>query len=307
MNTKPKKWVAAVLGFVVPPLAFLYVRAPRWAAASLVVSIVVGTAGFMVPGKDASLLFSIISIVIGVAWAVSAYKLAARQSGEGVRPWHARWYGLTGLLIALMTVTALFRAFCYEPFRAPSLSMTPAVPLGSNLIVKKWGYGHYTTFGMRFAGGQISAPIERGDIIAFDYPRDPSQTFIKRLIGLPGDKIVYRDKHLQLNGVDVTGAKSGDYLSPEWMTYLTLVHEKIGNASYDILLNPSAPARANDASYQLPKECAVEQETVRCEVPAGSYFVLGDNRDNSLDSRYWGFVPAALVVGKVVAVISPRG
>ena len=307
MNTKPKKWIAAVLGFVVSPLGFLYVRAPSWAGISLALGIVVAVAGFMAPGKDANLLFSIISVGMGVAWAIAAYKLAARQSGDGVRPWHARWYGLTGLFIALIAVTAVFRAFFYEPFRAPSLSMMPNVPVGANLIVKKWGYGHYNTFKIRLGRAAISAPLERGDIIAFDYPRDPTQTYVKRLVGLPGDKIVYRDKHLLLNGADVLGAQTGEYLDPEYLVYHARYREKIGNVSYDVLLNSNAPAWAGDSLYKLPKQCAIEHETIQCEVPPGSYFVLGDNRDNSADSRFWGFVPAALVVGKIVAVIPPRG
>lgn len=307
MNAKPKKWLAAVLGFVAPPLAFLYVRAPRWAAASLVLGIAVGGAAFMVPGRDSNLLFSIISIGLGVTWAISAYKRAANLSGDGVRPWYARWFGLAGLFIALIAVTALFRAFCYEPFRAPSSSMMPAVPLGSNLLVKKWGYGHYSAYQFRLGRREISSPLERGDIIVFDFPSDPTQTFVKRLVGLPGDKIVYRDKHLLVNGVDVRGRELKDYLDDERMTYLKRYQEQLGNVVHDILLNPGAPAWLGDSAYGLPSQCSIEHETVQCEVPSGSYFVLGDNRDNSRDSRYWGFVPAALVVGKVVAVIPPRG
>lgn len=307
MNTQPKKWVAAVLGFVVAPLGFLYVRSPRWAGISLVVGFAVGAVEFMVPGRDSSLLFSLISVGVGVTWAVFAYKLAGRHSGDGVRPWYARWYGLAGLFVALLATTAVFRAFLFEPFRAPSSSMMPNVPLGSNLIVKKWGYGHYNAFKIRLGSAPISAPLERGDIIAFDYPRDPTQTYVKRLIGLPGDKIVYRDKQLQLNGVAVRGPKSADYLDPENLVYHARYQEKPGNVSYDIVLNDNAPAWLGDEVYKLPKQCSIEHETIQCEVPPGSYFVLGDNRDNSADSRIWGFVPAKSVIGKVVQVIPPRG
>lgn len=309
MSQKPKKWIALVLGFLVAPLAFLYVRAPRWSALSFAVSLAVGIAGFMMPGAQDELWIGVLSFALGVAWAWQAYRMAAAVSGETARPWYARWYGLLAVFVIALVIVSGWRIFFYEPFRAPSTSMQPAVPRGASLMVKKWGYGHFTTMGIHLGSGRISATVRRGDIIAFDYPRDPSLTYVKRVIGLPGDKIVYQNnKRLSVNGVPVRGQALADYLDMDRMVHLKRYREKLDHAEYDILINDDRPAWHRDSVYELPAaQCGTVEETIRCTVPANSYFVMGDNRDNSVDSRYWGFVPASAVIGKVVYVAPPRG
>lgn len=175
--------------------------------------------------------------------------------------------GIVGFYVLLCLV---LRAFFFEPYKAPSTSMAPSVPSGSAVVVQKWGYGHYATYGIALARRGICAPLERGDVIVFDYPKDPSETWIKRLVGLPGDKVSYRAKRLVVNGVPA-----------------------------------SQRALPLEADFPGKQACVFDGPWLECTVPAGHYFVLGDNRDNSLDSRMFGFVPASHIVGKVVLISEP--
>lgn len=303
---KPKKWIAVVLSIFASPLAFLYVGSRRWAVISFAVSLATGIANFLLPGRDAEKLFFLVSVILLVLWIWQAYRLAGAAPQEAARPWYARWYGLTGVALVAMALMVLLRVFLFEPFKAPSTSMEPAVPRGANLLVRKLGYGHYSAAGYQFGNSVMTVPVARGDIIAFDFPLDPGITYIKRVAGLPGDKIVYRDKHLLINGVDVRGQQMADYLGPDSMMYFKRYRERLDGGEHEILINDAVPSWRADSGDTLPPQCAVEQDTVSCTVPAASYFVLGDNRDNSRDSRYWGFVPARAVVGKVVYIVPPR-
>lgn len=304
---KPKKWVALILGFFAAPLGFLYVGAPRWSAISFAVGLAVGLAGFLLPGAQSELLSGVISFVLAVFWAWRAYRLAAERTGAEVRHWYSRWYGLSAVVVAAVVVVSALRIFLYEPFRAPSTSMQPTVMRGATLLVQKWGYGHFSTMGIRLGSAAISAPIQRGDIMAFDYPRDTRTTYLKRVVGLPGDKIVYRDKRLFVNGVDVRGQQQADYLDADRLIYFKRYREKLDQTEHDILINSDATPWHGNSAYELPEQCTTDDETIRCTVPAASYFVMGDNRDNSLDSRFWGFVSAKAMIGKVVYIVPPRG
>lgn len=307
MSPKPKKWIAALLGFFIAPLAFLYVGAPRLAGLSFLTATALGITSFMMPGMDKGLAFSVSALAIGIIWTWLAYRIAGRVDQISLARWYSRWYGMLGIIAAFVVVVLTLRAFLYEPYRAPSSSMMPALPIGSNIIVQKWGYGHYGTYGLSLARGAISAPLERGDIIVFDYPRDRSQTWVKRLVGMPGDKITYRDKRLFINGVDVRGQKLDDYLDANELKYFSRYREALGKVEHEVLFNDAAPAWLGNDAYSLPQQCTVMHETIQCEVPLGNYFVLGDNRDNSADSRFWGFVPADAVIGKVAYIRKPRG
>jgi signal peptidase I len=306
LKAKPKKWIAVVLGIFATPFAYLYLDAPRWAATSLVVGLAVGLGGYFIPGLQADLLFSVASILLVVAWAGHVYKMAAKKTGDESRPWYSRWYGMVGIGATLALTILVARVFFYEPFRAPSSSMMPGVPRGANLMVQKWGYGHYSTVGMVFGSGAISAPLERGDIIVFDYPSDPAQSFIKRIVGLPGDKVVYRGKHLVVNGVDGRGKRLEDFLDDQSLRYFERYREKSGGIEHDILVNPGMPSMYRDSVVKLPAQCTIDHDAITCNVPAGNYFVMGDNRDNSADSRYWGFVTAKEIIGKVVHIVPRR-
>lgn len=302
LNHKPNKWIAALLGLLAPLLAFLYLGLPRLAVLIFALQLGLTVASFILPGAQA---LGIVAFAFSALCAVYAYRLAGRASGGVARPWYARWYGLAGILAVLVGLAVALRAFIVEPFLAPSTSMVPTLPVQSHLLVQKWGYGHYSTYGITLASRPPSLVPARGDVIVFDYPHDPSQTYVKRVVGVPGDLIEYRDKRVLVNGVDTRGRRLDDYLEPEQLKYFQRYRERLGTSEHDILIQPDAPAIVHEMQTALPGTCISANQTLRCKVPAGAYFVMGDNRDNSRDSRYWGFVQSSAVVGKVIAIFPP--
>lgn len=302
LTHQPKKWIAAVLGFIAPLLAFLYVERPRLAALIFASQLVLAVASFTLPGTE---VFGVVQFAFSVFCAAYAYRLAGRVGGGAARPWYARWYGLAGILAVCVVLAVGLRAFIVEPFFAPSTSMAPSVPVKSQLLVQKWGYGHYSTYGITVASRPPALVPARGDVIAFDYPHDPSQTYVKRVVGVPGDLIEYRDKRVLINGVDTRGRRLDDYLDQDRLKFLERYRERLGTSEHDIVIQPDAPAIVHEMQTALPGTCISAKQALRCKVPAGAYFVMGDNRDNSRDSRYWGFVQSSAVVGKVIAIFPP--
>jgi signal peptidase I len=139
--------------------------------------------------------------------------------------------------------------------------------------------------------------------MVFHYPEDPSTDYIKRVVGIPGDVVVYRNKRLWINGKEQALQRDGDYNYVE--RELHFVHteqyqENLDGHMHPVLLNPEMPQvhLANVAEFPQREQCSYGETEIRCTVPAGQYFMMGDNRDNSRDSRYWGFVPDEMIVGK---------
>ena len=183
-------------------------------------------------------------------------------------------------------IVLLLRSFLAEPFRIPSGSMMPNLLVGDLILVNKFVYGIRLPV-LENKLIELGTP-ERGDVVVFRYPEDPATPFIKRIIGLPGDKIVYEDKVLSVNGEPAPQAVVGSYTgvgSGRNMTGASLRKEALDGREHDILVQPGY------ASGRF--------ET---EVPEGNYFVLGDNRDNSRDSRFWGTVPDELLIGKAFLI-----
>jgi signal peptidase I len=151
---------------------------------------------------------------------------------------------------------------------------------------------------------QINDP-QRGDVMVFKYPKDMSQDYIKRVIGVPGDKIVYQNKRLTVNGQPVGYTPMEDYLEEGTLTYQKQFTEQLGNVQHRILNNEKAPPvilGQVDENYPHREACTYDYEGFSCVVPEGNYFMMGDNRDNSADSRIWGFVPDKNIVGKAFFV-----
>lgn len=188
----------------------------------------------------------------------------------------------------------LLRSFVVEPFRIPSGSMMPTLLVGDFILVNKFSYGlRWPVLNAKFL--EIGEPA-LGDVVVFRYPLDESVDYIKRVVGVPGDLIAYRQKHLIINGEQVATMPLGVYQgvgAGRRLTGASLALEKLGDVKHEILFNPRAP--------DLAPGCSVlANGPIR--VPAGHYFVMGDNRDNSNDSRCWGLVPEDHLVGKAFAI-----
>lgn len=302
MPNKPNKWIASLLGFLAPPLAMMYVAHTGWAAIYLLVSLLIGLVlEFYFHDAPGAGLIQILFLLL---CASHAYRLAASDHDEKPRPAYSRWYGLLTAGLLLFSLGFAIRAFLVEPFRAPSASMLPSIPVGAHLIVQKWGYGNYGTYGINLARAAISAPLKRGDIIVFEYPQDRSTSYVKRLVGMPGDKFAYRGKALFINGIAVPTRGAGNFIDTTSMNSFQKHIESLDGAEYATLIDDNFPASSPIIpDFPLGEHCTFDQEGMSCEVPAGHYFTLGDNRDNSNDSRMWGFVPADHIVGKVIRIL----
>lgn len=209
-------------------------------------------------------------------------------------PWWVE-YGVSFFPVILFVFT--LRSFVIEPFRIPSGSMLPTLQNGDLILVNKFQYGiRLPVVGKKVV--ELGEPTH-GDVVVFRYPVDPSIDYIKRVVGLPGDVIQYRNKVLSINDQPVEETRVGDYFEPDRSAYIGRYQETLGTTTHDILLNTRSSQRLMAISdYPFRENCDYSNTGVRCVVPPGHYFMMGDNRDNSLDSRYWGFVPDENIVGR---------
>lgn len=210
-------------------------------------------------------------------------------------------------MFPLIAAITIFRSFIYEPFQIPSGSMVPTLLVGDFIAVEKFSYGVKDPI-WRKTLMETNLP-KRGDIVVFKYPVDPRLDFIKRTIGLPGDQIVYRDKQLFIRPNCATAGEldckrfhkvetkvqgpSDNYAQG---SQLVTLEENLFDVQHNIALNPAA--RDYSERYWQQKDSRNNEWTV----PEGHYFVMGDSRDNSQDSRYWGFVPEENLVGRAVFI-----
>jgi len=301
MRNAPNKWLAVLLSVVATPIGFLYVERAAWAAVYLLLAVMVAVYVTFFAPSDA--VAGALNLVFLVVCAIHAYRLAKRFSSEGPRPWFSRWYGLLAVTVTLLVLGLAMRSFAYETFRQPSGSMLPTLRTGAPLLVQKWGYGNYGTFGRTLFRRPITAPLERGDIVVFEYPRDRSVEYLKRLVGLPGDKISYRGKTLFVNGAPAVQQNTGEHNDEQPTAAGSVMSESLLGRQYTILVDKTRPEPVHGTlDFPLHERCTEGEDGLSCQVPAGHYFMLGDNRDNSNDSRYWGFVPADHIVGKLVFI-----
>jgi signal peptidase I len=207
------------------------------------------------------------------------------------------WIEYTASFFPVLLAVFLLRSFVAEPFKIPSSSMRPTLEVGDFILVNKFAYG----IRLPIIEKKI-IPIEEpqhGDVVVFRYPGDPSVDYIKRVIGLPGDTVEYRDKHLSVNGKALAQSGDGSYGWLEGLRFEETQRMKETADSggvpktYSIAVNPQAPPVRVSSVRSFPgrDNCEYNDRGFTCRVPAGQYFMMGDNRDFSDDSRYWGFVP----------------
>ena len=298
----PNKWLAALLGFVAPPLGLLYAGSARWAGAYLVLALVAVGLVWMGMGTTS---VAVAGLMLSLAAAAHAWRLAVRWAAGRSRAWFSRWYGLLGVAVAAGLTLFGLRAFVVEPFSMADTSMLPGIAPGSVLVVDKWGYGHYGSFGFEVAQRPVSAPVRHGDVIVFAYPPEPMIRYAKRVVGLPGDTVAYRRGQLRINGLAVKHTPVADFVAPgdEAMQQF---EEQLSGERYRVLYaRDERPFFQVIEDFPLRDNCRIDPEGIECQVPDGHYYVMGDNRDNSSDSRAWGFVPARHVVGRVWRVTAP--
>ncbi|MCA2015976.1 signal peptidase I [Vibrio tritonius] len=262
-----------------------------------------------------SLFLVILTLVTGVVWVLEKLVWAKKRQQKltdlqtetnGIdpelskkidpQPW---WVENAVSIFPVIAFVLILRSFIFEPFQIPSGSMMPTLLVGDFIVVEKYAYGlkdpvwHKTLI-------PTSEP-KRGDIVVFRYPKNPSIDYIKRVVGLPGDTIRYSSLKqicIQAKGtseckpVPLTNLHESDFA--QGYTQLMQLDEQLGEVKHQILINPM---QADRVSAYEPR--AGVNEWV---VPEGHYFMMGDNRDNSADSRFWGFVPEKNLVGKAVGI-----
>ena len=222
------------------------------------------------------------------------------QATEAIlaQPWWLDW--TAGLFPVIISVFFL-RSFIVEPFKIPSGSMIPTLLVGDLILVNKFHYGlRLPVLNTKMTDGEKP---QRGDVMVFRYPPKPSLDYIKRVVGLPGDTVAYLNKRLTINGQAVPTDSVPEFFDEDAMRYFKQYEEKFGTQGHRVLNDEQRPAFVPGAE-QFPgyDNCNYTVEGVSCKVPEGHFFMMGDNRDNSMDSRYWGFVPEKNIVGKAFYV-----
>jgi signal peptidase I len=216
------------------------------------------------------------------------------------QPW---WLDWTAGLFPVILIVFLLRSFLFEPFKIPSGSMVPTLAVGDLILVNKYHYG----VRLPVINKKVIANHDprRGDVMVFRYPVDPRVDYIKRVVGVPGDEIAYLNQRLSINGKPVELKSLGEFYDDEQRRYFPQFVESLGTIEHRILVDPQRAAYYGSGdSRQFPhaQNCRYSAEGVVCKVPEGHYFMMGDNRDNSQDSRFWGFVPDENIVGKAFFV-----
>ena len=242
---------------------------------------------------DFALVLVVLTSFTGIVWLVDSLFFRQKRMDRSVQksiesPREPVIVEYSRSLFPVLLIVLVFRSFLFEPFKIPSGSMIPTLLVGDFIVVNKFSYGvRLPVLNKKVIN--TGAP-QRGDVVVFRYPEDPSVNFIKRAVGLPGDTITYRDKQLFINGEKVTKKRLGHFESSDIKCTTpaadaALFNEQLGDINHMVLLHDRSRSRNG-----------------QWIVPEGHYFMMGDNRDRSNDSRGWGFVPEENLLGRAVGI-----
>ena len=214
------------------------------------------------------------------------------------QPW---WLEYTAGLFPVIAIVFLLRSFLFEPDGMRKGSMLPTLHVGDFILVNKYDYGlRIPVLNTKFL--PIGSP-ERGDVVVFHYPMDESVDYIKRVVGVPGDTVEYRNKVVFVNGVEQKQSEPRDFVDENTLVTLSERDETLNGVTHLMAVDPRRPSAVHPGAVMRREEgCKYNSEGFICTVPEGRYFVMGDNRDNSEDSRYWGFVEDRQLVGRAVLI-----
>ncbi len=238
---------------------------------------------------DFSFILVIAVAVTGVIWLFDTIWRLLKKHVITVRHesgTRSRFYWIVEyarVFFPVLLIVFVLRSFIIEPFRIPSGSMLPTLEIGDFILVNKYEYGiRLPVLNKKIY--EIGAP-DYGDVMVFRYPHDESINFIKRVVGLPGDSVLYENKQVTVNGTIVAQDIEGEYL----------INSGANRKTQARMLNETF---VNGESHQILQDENRDSRTLVFRVPENSYFVLGDNRDYSNDSRFWGFVPEKNIIGR---------
>ncbi|HYC36902.1 MAG TPA: signal peptidase I [Usitatibacter sp.] len=256
--------------------------------------------GLLLKFTDFAAVLLLSAVITGIIWLVDARIFRRRRTSDTPEPVVV---DMARAFFPVIVVVFLIRSFWVEPFKIPSGSMKPTLLVGDFILVNKYTYGIRLPVLNRKVV-DIN-PIKRGDVVVFRYPADPNVDYIKRVVGTPGDHVEYRGKRLSINGVAVPMQPAGFYTDAE-LNYLRLpaFTEKLGEKAHQMMIVPAQPPvdLAQVRQFAHRGNCEYNDDGFACKVPAGHYFMMGDNRDQSSDSRYWGFVPDDHIKGRAFLV-----
>ena len=268
---------------------------------------------------DFSAVLVFITFASGIVWAVDHWLLLARRERDaqaaGKDPVTLPEPGTVDYARSFFPVAAvllILRSFLFEPYRIPSDSMMPTLLDGDFIVVNKYSYGlRWPVTHEKFL--DVGEP-QRGDVVVFRFPDDPSVNYIKRVVGLPGDRVEVRSDQLIINGEPVSLTQVGRYDDGCYLN-MRLAEERLGQHTHkvlhclspDNLQVPPLPGcnREIDQGYvcnEVANGARRDPGDVIREVPQGQYLMVGDNRDNSYDGRFWGYVDETLLVGKATRI-----
>ena len=246
-----------------------------------------------------ALILFIALVITGTIWLLDHLFLAKHRADQAKLPLLVDY---SKSFFPVILIVFVLRSFLVEPFKIPSGSMLPTLLVGDFILVNKFTYGiRLPVINKKIIALNNPKP---GDVMVFRFPRDPSLDYIKRVVGTPGDVVEYRQKHLTINGKSVDMFLNGKYeytasglnivRGDTWREQLG-AHNHIAMTQRDM---PPVVVHQVEGYFPFRDNCSYSETGFKCVVPAGHYFMLGDNRDASNDSRYWGFVPDANIVGR---------